>query len=74
MENRFNLRFIKLMLLGAASFWFPDTLWHAVRGGKFGGLDVAIISSLMPLTLLATYVLLRKSGGEKTKKAEWVGR
>ncbi len=50
---------LKLMAFGATSFWFPDTLWHAVRRGNFDHRDVMAITVLMPCTLLATYALIK---------------
>jgi hypothetical protein len=46
----------RLMLLGATSFWLPDTLLHAVRAYKFNSLDVRIITAVMPLTFLGIFV------------------
>jgi hypothetical protein len=54
-------RVVKSMIVGATSFWLPDTLWHIVRGSKFGRPDVIALSLLMPLTLLACYVLTRRA-------------
>jgi hypothetical protein len=49
-------RVLKLMALGAISFWLPDTLWHALRAFKFDSLDVSIITLIMPLSLLGAYI------------------
>ena len=48
---------LKMIALGALSFWLPDTLLHWIRGSGFGEHgDVLILTVLMPLTLLVTYV------------------
>ena len=57
---------LKFMAIGAFSFWLPDTMYHAIRGEKFGGRDVLAITVLMPLTLLGAYLLVgrrRKNEG-----------
>jgi len=51
---------LKLMALGAVSFWTPDIIWHAIRGPEFGKFDVLAMSVLMPSTLTGMYILLRK--------------
>jgi hypothetical protein len=48
------------MALGAVSFWLPDVLIHAVRGYKFGGWDILLISVVLPLTFVAAYLLAAK--------------
>ncbi len=48
------------MALGAVSFWLPDTVCHAITDSKFNGTDVKLITVLMPLTLLAMYVFLKR--------------
>ena len=53
------MRVLKLMVLGAVSFWLPDTIWDALRGSNFDGRDATSISLLMPLTLLVAYVLIK---------------
>lgn len=57
------VRFAKWMWLGAAAFWLPDIVWHAIRGASFGAIDFACITILMPLALLMTYFRMRKSTG-----------
>jgi hypothetical protein len=51
---------LKLMALGAVSFWTPDIIWHAVRGPEFGRFDVIAMTVLMPSALTGIYILLRK--------------
>jgi hypothetical protein len=50
---------LKLVAIGAASFWLPDSLWHAIRGSNFSGADVLAITVLMPLTLFITYLFVK---------------
>jgi len=53
-------RIPKLMLLGAAGFWLPDTLLHAVpRNGIVNWHDVRILTTVMPLTFLGTFLATR---------------
>ncbi len=47
------------MFLGALGFWLPDTFLHGVRAYKFSSWDVRIISAVMPLTFLGTYVAVK---------------
>jgi hypothetical protein len=51
---------LKLMAIGAVSFWFPDALWHGLRGIGFSGRDTIALTGLLPLTLSAAYVLLKR--------------
>jgi hypothetical protein len=51
---------LKLMAVGAVSFWLPDSLWHAIRGSNFNGADVLAITVLLPLTLLAMYLFIKR--------------
>jgi hypothetical protein len=53
-------RVLKLMMLGAAGFWLPDTLLHALRGHEFNGRDVVIVTVVTPLTLLITFFLVKR--------------
>jgi hypothetical protein len=53
-------RAIKLVAAGGASFWLPDTLCHAIRRSDFGEIDVLAMTILMPLTLLATYLVIKR--------------
>jgi hypothetical protein len=59
---------LKFMMLGAASFWFPDALWHAIRGSEFSGRDTIALTGLMPLTLLATYIFLKRQYQNELKR------
>lgn len=63
---------IKLMILGAFSFWLPDVLWHAIRGSKFNGRDAIALTVALPLTLLIVFVFLkRRLPSEPSKSAGW---
>jgi hypothetical protein len=53
-------RLLKLMLLGAAGFWLPDVVLHAVRRFDFSGRDVWIVTAIAPLTLLITFLLVKR--------------
>lgn len=61
-------RVLKLMGLGAVSFWVPDILWHVIRGAQFGGRDVISITVLLPISFLATYILVKKLQGNEHEK------
>ena len=54
---------LRLMLLGAAGFWLPDVILHAIRAYNFESRDVRIITVVMPLTFLTTFAA-----------AKWVGK
>lgn len=60
-------RSVKLVGLGGTSFWLPDALWHAMRGSRFGGGDVLVITGLLPLTLLAMYLFLKRRRGNEVQ-------
>jgi hypothetical protein len=55
-------KFLRLMALGAVSFWLPDTLWHAVIGLRDvpGLLALAVPTLSMPLALLGMYLFLKR--------------
>jgi hypothetical protein len=44
---------LKIALVGALSFWTPDTLAHAIRKYSFSSLEVHVITIAMPVTLFA---------------------
>jgi hypothetical protein len=53
-------RAAKLAVLGASGFWLPDAVVHGLRGHKFNDRDVFIVSAVMPLTFLLTYMFAKK--------------
>lgn len=62
-------RAARLFALGAAVFWMPDVLWHAVAGPNFGGHGgVLWLTLIMPLTLLGTYVCLKNGVPEEQSR------
>jgi len=48
-------RILRQMALGWAAFWIPDIIIHALRREKFSGIDMVILTLLLPLTLIITY-------------------
>jgi len=48
---------IKLALLGAACFWLPDTIVHAVHRFSFDHKDVIFITVTMPVSLAAAWLI-----------------
>lgn len=50
------------MLLGAAAFWIPDVLLQAIHAHRFDWLDVRIVTAVMPLTLLLTFLTVKRVG------------
>jgi hypothetical protein len=40
---------LKYMPLAALSFWVPDVLLHWLRGYRFSGLDVLVLTFLLPI-------------------------
>ena len=60
------------MILGASSFWLPDAVWHATRGSRFNGRDAIALTVLLPLTLLAVYLFVRKQPSrDPSKNVGW---
>jgi hypothetical protein len=54
-------RSLKIMLLGAAGFWLPDTLLHALGANRmFSWYDTRILAVVLPLTFLATFLAARR--------------
>lgn len=64
MDKPNRTRFPKLMLVGAISFWRPDTLLHAFGAYRFNSLDVRSITAVMPLTLLLNRLICRYEMGK----------
>jgi hypothetical protein len=62
----------KLVLLGALSFWLPDTLLHAARGYDFAGLDAIFLTVGLPLACLPAYLWARRLYGRSALAAPWM--
>jgi len=62
-------RIVKLMVIGAVTFWAPDIVWHAIRGSQFSGQDVMGITLLLPLSFLGTYRLVKRLQGSDHEQA-----
>src|SRR5215471_9271308 len=44
---------------GSVLFWFPDAVWHRIRGDGFAGIDALLLTLLLPaIVLLALRVFL----------------
>lgn len=46
---------LNIALIGAVAFWLPDTVVHAVSRTAFAGLQVWLLTPLMPVALFATF-------------------
>jgi hypothetical protein len=57
---------VRIALLGAAGFWSPDIVVHAIRRNHFGGSDVLIVSVIMPLALFASWAAATRYFGMTT--------
>jgi hypothetical protein len=44
------IQFLKVSVTGALLFWFPSILLHMIRGDKFSGIDIIILTILLPVT------------------------
>lgn len=53
-------RVFRLMLIGSVAFWLPDILVQAVAGHRFNGLHVWVLTAVMPLTFLLTWIRVKK--------------
>ena len=62
----------KLLLLGALSFWLPDTLVHAARGYDFSGVDALFLTVGLPLACLPAYLWARRLDGKAAVTAPWM--
>lgn len=49
------------MAIGGTAFWLPDAIWHIVRASNFAGRDVLALTALMPIALLAAFVLVKRA-------------
>ena len=68
MSLRTPSRVLKLTVLGAVGFWFPDALFHAFRGLKLSVWDILLVSVTMPLTFLGACVLAAKQYKGESRK------
>jgi hypothetical protein len=58
------------MLWGCLTFWFPDSLWHAIRGAAFDGYDVWGLTVLLPcLSALALVGVSRFTSPETPRRS-----
>ena len=58
-----SVRVLKLMLLGAAGFWLPDTLLHAFAANRhfnLHDLGILILTAAMPLTFLGIFLITKR--------------
>ncbi len=51
---------LELLPLGAIAFWWPDTLVHAIRRNAFNSRDVLVVSAIMPLSFLLTFIARKR--------------
>jgi hypothetical protein len=63
----------KYVIVAALVFWLPDILVHALRGNRFGGIDILGLTVLLPvLTCMIVARIWRKSGDiGKFLPADW---
>src|SRR5882672_2114336 len=59
-------RIVKLMVIGAVTFWVPDIVWHAIRGSQFDWRDVLGLTVVLPVSFFGTYERLQGRGREET--------
>ena len=55
------------ILLGGLAFWTPDVVLHARRAYEISGRDVAVITLLLPWTLLTCYGITLWLAGRKSQ-------
>jgi hypothetical protein len=57
---------LKYVPLGGFSFWAPDVFLHWLRGYRFSGLDVLVLTVLLPITtaLVVAFVWKRRLNTE----------
>ena len=56
--------YVAVVLVGALAFWLPSIVVHAMRGSRFGVVDVAIISVACPgIAVIAFAALCLLEGG-----------
>lgn len=64
--HRHRYVWLKLLLLGTASFWIPDVVVHGIAGRSFTAIHAVILTAFLPLSFCCTYVLaVRRYGCSK---------
>jgi hypothetical protein len=53
---------IKAIFIGGAIFWSPSVLLHAVRGYNFSGVDVLILTVLLPTIVMICVAYAQRLG------------
>jgi len=59
---------LKYVALGGFSFWAPDVLLHWLRGYQFSGLDVRILTVLLPITTALVVAIVWKRYPKKENR------
>lgn len=49
---------ILYIIVGGVTFWLVDVSVHLARGDQFSGLDVQVLTLLLPLTTICFYTIL----------------
>ena len=60
MNGRVAILWLKLLLLGAVSFWAPDVIVHGITRRSFSGIHTLLLTILLPLCFTYTYVIARR--------------
>jgi hypothetical protein len=59
---------LKYAPLGGFSFWAPDVLLHWIRGYRFSGLDVLVLTVLLPITTALVVAMVWNRGLKKENR------
>ncbi|MEW6128913.1 MAG: hypothetical protein AB1757_17885 [Acidobacteriota bacterium] len=51
---------VKHFGIGGLVFWLPSILLHLARGNNFSGMDVLLLTAILPVTTLLSYVVILK--------------
>ena len=51
---------LKLLVLGAVSFWTPDVIVHLIAPHSFSGVHVLVLTILLPVCFTSAYVVARR--------------
>lgn len=51
---------VKIMLQGAGCFWIPDIVLHALTRGSFSGVQVRILTILLPIVCIGWWLFDRR--------------